>query len=180
MRKRHCVFALLMASACSESSPTRPTPSGSAPISVSFALANPGTLSLSAPVPCSGDADLAGCPRGLQPQGPATTSAIRTEQYTLRPGTYLVTGRVQGTTPSSPASVRVAFARGGSDPAGAGVDNSWSGAIFIGISGEQPPPVPPSINTESCAKTITNASGGAEWGVVFRVVATSEPARLCQ
>jgi hypothetical protein len=171
--------AFLMVSACSDSSPTGPTSRGGAPIAASFVLTNPGTLSLSDPIPCSGDGNLDGCPHGLQPQGAATTTATRTEHYNLAPGTYVVTGRVQGTTPQSSASVRIAFARGGNDSAGPGVDRSWSAMIVIGLTGE-PPPVPPSITADGCVKTITNVAGGVEWGVVFRVMATTDAERLCQ
>jgi hypothetical protein len=171
------VLLMVSASACGDS-PTGPTPSSSNAIAVSFALVNPGTLSLSDPVPCAGDKNLDGCPHGLQAQGLVTTSAIRTERYTLQPGTYLITGRAQGTSSGSPASVRIAFARAGTDGVSAGVDNTWGATIFIGITGPEPP-VPPLVHAAACVTTIANSVGGVEWGVVFRVVATSEPQRVC-
>jgi hypothetical protein len=177
-RHHYCASALVLLTACSEKSPTAPTPSDTPPISVSITLANPGTLSLSQPIACSTDRDPRACPNGLQPQGPAAASTVRTEHYTLRPGTYLLTGRVQGTTSLSPASVRIAFGRGTSGPGG-GVDNTWGGSIFIGPSGPSPT-VPPSIIEASCATTFTNDAGVIEWGVIFRVVAATASEQLCR
>jgi hypothetical protein len=188
VRKQHwpltllIVLSLLMTAACSDSSPTRPTAPDTPALSISFALASPGTLSLSEPIPCSADKDPAACPPGLQPQGAATGSRVRTEQYTLRPGTYLLTGRVQGTSPLSAASVRIAFGRGASAPSGGGggVDKSWGGTIFIGPSGGPSPAVPPSVLDDTCVKTFTNGAGAVEWGVIFHVLATAESEQLCR
>jgi hypothetical protein len=184
VRNLHWVFALVMLSACSDSSPTRPTTPRTSPethpISVSFTLASPGTLSVSQPTLCSADKDPLTCPRGLQPQGTATNSAVRTEQYTLAPGTYLLTGRVEGNTSSSAASLRIAFGHSGSGAAGGGVDRRWGGTVFLGPSDGEPPPVSPSVTDQTCVKTFTNAAGVVEWGVIFRVVPTTASEQLCR
>jgi hypothetical protein len=178
-KHRYCALGLVVLSACSDSSPTAPTPPDTPPISVNFTLTNPGTLTVSAPVPCSADRDWKACPNGLHPQGPATPSALRTEHYTLQPGTYLLTGRVQGNTPSSPTSVRITLGPGASGAAGGGVDKSWGGSIFIGPS-DGAPPVAPSVIESSCVKTFTNDAGAVEWGVIFRVVTATESQQLCR
>jgi hypothetical protein len=182
VRNPQWVLAVVMLSACSDSSPTRPTvsqtPPGTHPIAVSFVLASPAALSVSQPTLCSADRDPSTCPKGLQPQGTATHSAVRTEQYTLPPGTYLLTGRLEGASPASAASLRVAFGHGGSGAAG-GVDGSWGGSVFL-TSGGQPPPVSPSVIEGGCVKTFASSAGVLEWGVIFRVVPTSAPEQLCR
>lgn len=99
----------------------------------------------------------------------------RTDTYTLKPGTYLLTGRVNGNAPTASVSVRVAFY-------GGGVDKTWGGSIMLGTSASGGAgAVPRSVVEAACVKTFSSDDGEVEWGVIFRVVEDAAKAeQLCQ
>jgi hypothetical protein len=168
MRHRWWLLAILVMAACNASSPTGPTQPATPEFSIRFVLANPASLSVSDPMPCTGDWST--CGRGSQPQGAVTTSTTTVRNYSLPSGTYRLTGVLQSSTPVG-ASVSVRIASGGANSVGGGVARDIQGLGIFGFTGE-PSPRLPSVLSEGCAATFWTPSGALEWSMTFRVVAT--------
>ena len=179
MRIQWPVLALPVIMACGGSppaSPTEPAPASPA-FSIRFVLTNPASLRVSEPVPCPGDWST--CPRGSQPLGDATTSAVTIRDYTLAPGTHRLTGILQpGTT--SGASVHIQISGGPTGSIGGGVAREGPVLGVFGYTGD-PLPRPPSIDSLVCGATFSTPTGALEWSVSFRVIAIQprSPEPLC-
>jgi hypothetical protein len=160
-----CVIVLSLMVACRDPSPTAPTIPELAQFSISVTVENPGSLSLSEPVLCPGDAPT--CPRGPQTQGPVSSNVLTVRDYALAPGTYRLTGVVRPRT-SIEASVGIRFGGRGTTGIRGGVIREAPVLGFVAFTGE---PMPPwnSVVSEVCgARFFANSSGALEWSVTFR------------
>jgi hypothetical protein len=159
----------LVGTACGDSLPTQPTPPTPPQVAITLALRNPGTVSLSEPVACSGD--WLTCPKGQQPQGPSTSSAVLIRQFALGQGTYRVTGVLEPGTPAG-ATVQVHIGDGTNGSTSGGVLRDGLVLGFVAASGQ--PQSPPSVVTELCGGRFSfDAVGTLEWSVTFRVTDTA-------
>lgn len=181
IRKRLLALAvLLVMGGCKDALPMRPADpadEATARFSIRFVLANPASLSLSEPAPCSGDWST--CPKGSQPQGPSTIGAMTIKSYVLPSATYRLTGVLRPST-SIGASIDIQIGTGATGNIDGGVAREgFVQLAFVRSTGDNSAGLK-SILAKGCGATFSSPSGEFEWSVTFRVIATAQSAdQIC-